>query len=119
LRPKRLRPKRNRDRCVYLAKEHRAQQRQRLDLLDRHEAVTIPDMRQRIVLLEALVEKQFVYAQHLEHLVSKVAMRSLAPSDSGLNSSSSALSTPSCRTSRRMFAMQRCNSCCTRGRHRR
>jgi hypothetical protein len=63
-------------------------------------------MEQRIALLEALVEKQFVYAQYQEHLVSKVAMCGLTLSDIGLNSSSNTLPTPSCRTSKWMFAMQ-------------
>jgi hypothetical protein len=47
----------------------RAQVKQRLGLLNRHETVTIPVMQQKIALLQALVEKQFVYARHQENLV--------------------------------------------------
>jgi hypothetical protein len=88
------------------ATKKRAGVRQRLNLLDRHETATIPAMKHRTALLQALVEKQLVYARHQEHLVSQIAMCSLTLSDIGLNSSSATLPTPSCRTSRRIFAMQ-------------
>jgi hypothetical protein len=88
------------------ATKKRAEVRQRRDLLNRHETATIPVMQQKIALLQALVQKQFVYARHQENLVSKIAMCSLTLSDIGLNSSSTALPTPSCRTSRWMFVMQ-------------
>ena len=81
------------------ARNNRAKAKQRLDLLERHE----PVMKQKIALLQALVEKQFVYARHQENLVSRIAMCSLTLSDIGLNSSSTAFGgghqTPSCRTS--------------------
>jgi uncharacterized coiled-coil protein SlyX len=49
------------------------QRNKRIALLE----AKIPAMEQRIALLEALVEKQFVYAKHQGHLVSKAAMCSV------------------------------------------
>jgi hypothetical protein len=90
-----------------------AEVKQRLD--------SIPVMQQKIALLQALVQKQFVYARHQENLVSRIAMCSLTLYL--ILASILARRRLGGATKHRVAGPQggclRGNFCCTRGEHRR